>query len=113
MTAASASLPPCPVAGCENRTQEVGRPCGPCQAAFGDLIKRTPGGRMSKEEQAAYLEEQLQGDARARAILAERRFADEGEEYTKQNQACWLCEQRRTSTRTERGWECADCKEIT
>lgn len=30
----------------------------------------------------------------------------------KSNQRCWLCEQRRTCTREQLGWECDTCREI-
>ncbi len=30
----------------------------------------------------------------------------------KANQRCWLCEERRTCTKAERGWECGTCQQV-
>jgi len=40
-------------------------------------------------------------------------LAGKGSEVRKQNQRCWLCQERRTCTQTRQGWECDRCQAIT
>ncbi|MDS1116365.1 hypothetical protein RD149_21715 [Gordonia westfalica] len=44
---------------------------------------------------------------------AARDLAAEQGEISKQNQLCWLCEERRRCTRINGRWECSTCQQIT
>jgi hypothetical protein len=98
-------FPECALPGCRNPVDDVGHPCGECLAAFGHRLR--PGQPLTAEQVA----ERDAGVKAAYAAQRELRVA-EGLE-AKRNQLCWLCEQRRTCTKQERGWECDDCRRIT
>ena len=78
----------CVLAGCSNIVAEDGEICSQCRHIFGDMIRL-----VSERERA----EQPRPAATGAQVL------------TRRNQRCWLCEQRRTSTRVGGQWECRDC----
>jgi hypothetical protein len=98
-------FPECVLPGCKNLVEAIGHPCSDCLAAFGpdSLIQIRPG-RPLTEDQIA------ERDDYTRAAYAAQRAT--GVE-AKRNQTCWLCEQRRTCTKQEHGWECDACRRIT
>lgn len=117
MTALSASLPPCPVPACKNATDQPGKPCSDCLAAFGAAIHEVPERTIDPEE---FLRQQREGDEAVRSILSTRAFASMtpyerrvAGEIRKSNQLCWLCDRRRACVITEQGWECDTCRSTT
>jgi hypothetical protein len=47
-----------------------------------------------------------------REVTNGRAVAPTRQTERKQNQTCWLCEQRRTCTQADHGWECDDCRQV-
>lgn len=117
----------CVLPGCRNSVSEQGLPCDECMAEFGSHLRATDGPRMTAESQAArdretqhsYALQWAGGNpasiAAAVAPCEGRREAKAGADDAldrKANQRCWLCEERRTCTKQENGWECDTCGEI-
>lgn len=98
-------FPQCVLPGCKNLVEKVGHPCPDCKAAFGPKLRR------GRPMTAAQIEERDDYVRAAYAAQREQRIADGLE--AKRNQLCWLCQERRTCIKCERGWECADCRRIT
>ncbi|WP_256277792.1 hypothetical protein [Mycolicibacterium grossiae] len=67
--------------------------------------------RRDSETHAAYAA-LLAGEDPARAAAVGAQPKREAEPERKANQRCWICEQRRTCTRQEHGWECDVCLKI-
>jgi len=114
--------PTCILPGCNNPTDEQGRPCDECLADCGDFLQMSDGPAMTAEQQAARDDGirrryTLQRECEARAVAPadlSRPIAGIGstEPERKRNQRCWMCEERHTCTKGEHGWECDTCREI-
>jgi hypothetical protein len=98
-------FPECAVPGCRNPVEAIGHPCADCLEAFGPRLR--PGRPLTEEQ----ITERDTGIKAAYAAMRALRIADGME--AKRNQMCWLCEQRRTCTKQERGWECDACRRLT
>ena len=102
----------CAVPGCPVPVASPGDVCTSCRRAFGDMLHVLDGPALVEPDQvAAELRERddsvrAQYRARATAPAAPRSDSD-----PKRNQVCWLCEERRTCTSEEAGWECAHCRD--
>ena len=46
------------------------------------------------------------------AIRMPRKLVEATTGERRQNQLCWLCENRRTCTKQANGWECDDCLKV-
>lgn len=117
--AQGATGPRCILPGCGAPTSEQGRPCEDCAASFGGYLRQAGGPAMTVEAQARRDSEThtayaalLAGEDPARAVAAGAQPKGEVEPERKANQRCWICEQRRTCTKQDRGWECDDCLRI-
>lgn len=98
----AATFTGCALPGCSEVVAEPGDVCPACQFAFGDMLR--PTSRPIDLKSLAARDESTRQAYRAQAVTAAER---------KPMQLCWLCEQRRTCTRTSLGWECDDCHEVT
>lgn len=97
--------------GCSVPVVTPGDVCTPCQYAFGDLLRLHAGPALDPEQVAADLRERDEGvRAQYRAHTAVTTAA-QPDSLPKRNQVCWLCEERRTCTREETGFECAHCRD--
>lgn len=118
----TAKRPRCILPGCTNPSSEQGLPCDECLATCSDFLRMGAGPAMTAEQQAArddairhrYM---LQRECAARSIAPEdmsRPIAAPrpAEPERKRNQRCWLCEERHTCTKCERGWECDNCRAV-
>lgn len=117
--AQGATGPRCILPGCGAPTAEQGTPCADCAASFGGYLRQTEGPAMTAEAQNRRDSEThtayaalLAGEDPARAAAASALPKREAEPERKANQRCWICEQRRTCTKREHGWECNDCLKI-
>jgi hypothetical protein len=95
----------CALPGCERLSDVPGAPCPECRALFdgslgGWRIRPAPGEPETAEQVA-----ERKSDARAAQRAIE-------EPERRRNQRGWLCEERRTCTRTPTGWECDACREL-
>ena len=97
----------CVLPGCDLPVEQVGQPCPDCLAAFGDRLQRRPEGRPLT---AAEIEAR---DAEVEQAYADARRHLDGplEGDRRQNQTCWLCQERHTCTRRAGGWECDSCQD--
>jgi hypothetical protein len=104
---------PCPVAGCAGITETEGQPCTACQELFGDYLTRDrSGGRsMTSQQVSEHKAATLETHRRMHTAPAPAQ-APSGPER-KQNQVCWICEERHTCTRMSAGWECDTCAQVT
>lgn len=108
------ALPSCALPGCRVVVADPGDVCQACRAAFGDYlapVERAP--EVTAEDVAARYAAR---DDAVRAVYAARSAlapAQAAEPETRRNQRCWICEERRTCTRTPQGWECPTCRTIT
>ncbi|WP_234816706.1 MULTISPECIES: hypothetical protein [Mycolicibacterium] len=112
--------PTCVLPGCSNPVHQQGRPCQECVVAFGDYLLAGEGPGLTAEQQAARDRETMRGYAMhkpnietAPEAIPPPRVRAKQEPERKQNQTCWMCEQRRTCTKQEHGWECDECLTIT
>lgn len=103
-------MPACVLPGCRLPTEEVGHPCADCRALFA----AEPGGWRLVQHADVEPMTETEIEERDEAVRAAQRaqYETPGVER-KQNQRCWLCEQRRTCTRQPAGWECDECAELT
>lgn len=114
-------FPRCVLPGCVNPVDTQGKPCGECRTILGDMLSHHPGGvPLTAQEQrdrdagtlAAYKARLLTDPDPLRRRSARTHAAEAGE-IPKQNQRCWLCEERRLCTKIAGRWECRDCQQIT
>lgn len=107
----------CALPGCRLPVDVPGSPCPECLVLFdgsagGWTIQAGEGAGETAEQvaerKAATLAAQMGQVAAARAHLAAARAVSR-EPERKQNQTCWMCEERRTCTKARRGWECDRC----
>ena len=110
-----ADNPTCILPGCSNRVFEQGLPCNSCVEDFGSYLRAGDGPPMSADAQAArdrdtHLSYALQlADGEPERITTDYALTPAGvgkvvePPVRKANQRCWLCEQRRTCTKQERG----------
>ena len=96
----------CVLPGCRNDVAEWGDVCAECIAAAGDYLRPTTGPKLTEDE-IHDRDLATREDLRAQRRIGAVEPSDQPER--KQNQMCWLCEQRRTCTRTPQGWECDAC----
>ena len=97
-------LPECVLPGCTEPVVYVGDACPGCIEAFVAMLVQRSGAPMTPESIEAR-------DADVRASYAAMR-APSTETDRKQNQRCWLCDERRTCTRVGGRWECHECLEV-
>ncbi|GAB4989905.1 hypothetical protein BB737_12780 [Mycobacterium avium subsp. hominissuis] len=102
--------PVCIVQGCKNPVATVGDVCADCQELFKGYMVHNPDGHRATETELAAAQATLQR-AHAQQIAVEI-AATQNVPVRRANQLCWLCEQRRTCTQQERGWECDKCLQI-
>lgn len=96
----------CGLPGCRETVAAAGEPCVGCIEAFGAYL--VPSAR-SPISAAAIAERDAATRATYVAMLAPATVSVERE--WKQNQICWLCEQRHTCTLVNGRWECRHCRE--
>jgi hypothetical protein len=97
-------VPRCVLPGCQALVDEWGRPCAECLSlttALGPLLRPVDRPPMTAEA----IDER---DAAVKAAYERQRAIERGEEK-KPGQLCWLCERRRSCTKTPQGWECDEC----
>jgi hypothetical protein len=114
----------CILPGCRNSVNDQGVPCSECMAEFGSHLRATDGPPMTAEAQADRDRETQHSYALQMAGTNPALIAAAGAHYgsppaasaetreRKANQRCWLCEERRTCTKAERGWECDTCLDV-
>ena len=111
MAVADLMFPGCPLPGCDNPVTDPREICGPCQAAFGDMLRPVDEPTQTAEQFAAAITAR---DEQVAAIHAERReIAVANEPEWKRNQLCWVCDQRRTcrlDSESRNGWICRECE---
>lgn len=100
------TFPTCVLPACASPVDEAGQACPGCVEAFGPWLRVVEGPVMTPEEINAR-DEAIRAAVRAQVV---RIVAPDPE--CRQNQTCWLCEERRTCTRTASGWECDTCGEV-
>ena len=102
----------CGLPGCRNLVADPGHPCDECtslcQGPDGWRIRQSGRGRP---ETAVEIDARRDAtrDAQLAATLPLRPGPATATER-RRNQKCWLCENRRTCTRTSQGWECDECR---
>lgn len=99
-------LPECVLPGCHEPVVALGEPCTGCLEAFGPHLVPTSRRAITAEaiaERDAGVHQMYVAMLTALAAPVERE--------RKQNQTCWLCEERRTCTLVSRRWECDACTE--
>lgn len=102
----------CALPGCAGPVAAPGEVCQSCRAAFGDMLHECIGHADRGPEQIRA--ELAARDAGVLAHYRDRAATTPVPDPTPtRNQACWLCEQRRTCTFEEMGWECEHCRQIT
>jgi len=97
----------CALPGCDSIVAEWGDVCTECVEAAGDYLRPASGPRLT-EDDISDRDRQLRDALRAQRSI----IATAAQPERKQNQTCWLCEQRRTCTHAEHGWECDDCRQV-
>lgn len=111
LTPSAAGQPECCLPACTEPSPAVGQPCNGCRATFGSYLvqsdRAAPGAEVLAAELAAR-DEGIREQYRAQRALA----AAQPEPERKQNQTCWLCDEKRTCTRLPGGWECDRCREV-
>jgi len=98
----------CIVQGCKGPVGVEGDVCGDCRAAFEGFMTYNPDGRRRSAEEIAISDAALRR-AYEQQIGVEMVAAQRLGPERRANQVCWMCAERRTCTRMERGWECASC----
>ncbi|WP_071288714.1 hypothetical protein [Mycolicibacterium llatzerense] len=107
--------PMCAVHACRTPVDSWGEVCSDCEAIFGPYLSRSERSAGNTPEQiAAALAERDRETVRAYTELAAIELAEpQGDrKERRRNQTCWICEERHTCTREERGWECSRCVEV-
>ncbi len=98
----------CVLPGCQNVVTEPTEPCADCVAAFGPMLRPTAAPITVGDVEAR--------DTYVRDAYRKQREVAAGplnaEQERKAMQLCWLCEERRTCTRTANGWECGTCGQV-
>lgn len=91
--------PECVLPGCHEPAILAGDACQGCRDAFGPMLVERPDlpGLTAESIEAR--------DGKVRAAYAQQR----DETKRKQNQVCWLCEERRTCALIDGRWECDGC----
>lgn len=94
----------CVLPGCRERVDDVGQACADCIAAFGSYLVAVDREPMTT---AAIAER----DAGTRELYVRMLTPtdDPPAPTRRQNQTCWLCEQRRACTLVDDRWECDAC----
>lgn len=110
-------LQECVLPGCHTPMPTAGEPCPDCVTAFGSMLHRSEGPALTAE-QIRERDDAAMAAVRAQQALASLRPqpvtpAPEQAPERKRNQTCWMCEERRTCTRTRDGWECDTCRQVT
>jgi hypothetical protein len=95
----------CCLPGCRRTAEQPGGPCGECVGLFDGSLG---GWRIQEAAGVPETAEQV-AERKAETRAAQRKL--EGPER-KANQRCWICEERRTCVRAERGWKCRSCQEV-
>ncbi|MBY6413322.1 hypothetical protein HQ346_16630 [Rhodococcus sp. BP-252] len=105
----------CALPGCSYPVTELGQACTSCQSAFGSMLRATEGTLRSRDEIATELRERdlVVLDQYRRRTTNTVEVEGDSEPERRRGQMCWLCEQRRTCTALETGWECDTCREVT
>lgn len=121
----------CIVPGCRQPVADELDVCGTCRTVFGDYLRETDRPRSytiadiearDAGVRAAYLAQFALRSVPAeidtasaeyrRAVVEARTVAQAAGEAEEPGQTCWMCEQRRSCIRRERGWECRECRQI-
>jgi hypothetical protein len=111
-------IPVCVLPGCDNPAPAWGQPCASCLDDFGDYLQPADGTPMDREAIQARdqaIREQLRAQRTPHLDTTAPSVQPVDEPELKRNQTCWLCEERRTCTRTRtaHAWECATCQAVT
>lgn len=103
----------CALPGCHHDVAEWGDVCTDCVQAAGDYLRPASGPRLT-EDDIGDRDRQLRDVLRAQHSITATATATGTATATQpeRNHTCWLCEQRRTCTNTEHGWECDDCRQV-
>lgn len=92
---------------------ELGPVCGVCRTAFGSYLQPLPAAPEPDAAPAAASPETARWLTLLRSAGPATPTSETPEApQERQNQRCWLCEERRTCIRTEQGWECRACRTI-
>lgn len=105
------TLPTCVLPGCRNLVSGWGRVCPGCVADFGPYLE--PADRPQLTQEQIHDRDDAVRAANSRMLNPAPASGPEPEApERKRNQLCWLCEQRRTCTPAEQGWECDECRTV-
>lgn len=104
------SAPVCLVQGCATPVETTGVVCTLCQDLFEGYMVYNPNGHRPTEAELAAADAGLRR-AHEQQIAVERASAHTNP-VRRANQICWMCEQRRTCTQQQQGWECDTCLQI-
>jgi hypothetical protein len=128
-----ALFPSCPLPGCDTPVANPTQPCEGCLAAFGDTLRRVDTDQTSEQITAElHARDAAVADMyrRRRELVAAAKTGDPDADRLarmesrliaqipaadgdrKPMQTCWLCEERRTCTKTAQGWECDSCRAV-
>jgi hypothetical protein len=100
-------FPECVLPSCTNAVLEPGEVCAECIEAFDGYLQRSTMPQLTAEQ----IQQRDEATRQAlRAQVATKASAPALER--KQNQACWMCDERRTCTRMPSGWECDPCRDV-
>lgn len=131
MTDTLTLLTTCVLPGCPYPVALAGDVCEECLAVFGPMLQETDRPPLTAEQieardrgtadmyrLMAHVAAKMEAEAEAAAAAGVLALEDLPEpepvdtRERKRNQTCWLCEERRTCTRTDSGWECDTCIEV-
>ena len=94
----------CVLPGCRERVDRIGQACDSCIAAFGSYLVAVDGDPLTAEAIA-----ERDAGTRDSYVRMLTPPTETQPENRRQNQTCWLCEQRRACTLVDDRWECAAC----
>ena len=97
-------IPECVLPGCHEPVIAEGEPCAGCIEAFGPHLVPVARAPITA---TVIAERDAATSAAYVAMLTPEAAPVESER--KQNQRCWLCEERRTCTLVAGRWECDGC----
>jgi hypothetical protein len=103
----------CPLPGCTGPTHDPREPCEDCKAAFGDYL-RPPDAAAPRPTADQYAAQLADRDRETREATARQHAAPEPAVEWRRNQACWVCDQRRTCRHDldyPDRWICRNCHE--
>jgi hypothetical protein len=101
----------CALPGCPNPVVEWGQVCPDCVTACGPYLQPTRPDQPAITE-AVLAERDLEVATAMRLLRGVACGGRDATQIRKQNQRCWLCEERHTCTQTGQGWECDRCRAI-